>query len=114
LTIYGLDRRSSAGGPSSPYCDDDTGGSKHTEDDAAAVASLWLDWGREYESLDSVLFRVPSEDGLAGRFRRQIADAADDELWLIGEAASRSWRSSEPSSGVRTSTRSVRSSWRTS
>jgi len=57
-----------------------------TEDDSAAVASLWLDWGREYESLDSVLFRVPSEDGLAGWFRRQIAEATDDELWLVGES----------------------------
>jgi GNAT superfamily N-acetyltransferase len=57
-----------------------------TEDDSAAIASLWLDWGREYESLDSVLFRVPSEDGLAGWFRRQIAEATDDELWLVGES----------------------------
>src|SRR5262249_12186114 len=57
-----------------------------TEDDSAAVASLWLDWGREYEGINPVLFRVPSEDGLTSWFKRQIAEATDDDLWLAGES----------------------------
>lgn len=56
-----------------------------TGDDGDALASLWLDWGREYESEDPVLFRVPSANGLAEWFRRQIGESSGDELWLVAE-----------------------------
>lgn len=56
-----------------------------TADDADALASLWLEWGQEYESMDPLLFRVPSENGLGEWFGRQIAETSSDELWLVGE-----------------------------
>ena len=54
-------------------------------DDAAAIASLWIEWGREYEQLDGELFRVPSGNGLVTWFAGRIESATEDQAWLVAE-----------------------------
>jgi GNAT superfamily N-acetyltransferase len=58
--------------------------------DAAPLAELWLEFGRDYATLDPVQFRVPEENGLAAWFEARL-DAArgDDATWLVAERGRR-------------------------
>jgi GNAT superfamily N-acetyltransferase len=50
------------------------------------MARIWIEAGRYYTELDPGLFQVPSDDGLAERFDRDVVEeAADDTLQLVAE-----------------------------
>jgi GNAT superfamily N-acetyltransferase len=55
--------------------------------DAAALARLWLEFGRYYCDLDPVQYQVPREDGLVEWFRELLQERTDDDVtWLVAEA----------------------------
>lgn len=53
--------------------------------DGAGCAEVWIDTGRYYHALEPGTFQIPSRDGLADSFERDIADVASGRLYLVAE-----------------------------
>jgi len=53
--------------------------------DGPGCAEVWIDVGRYYTTLDPRIFQIPSSDGLADAFERDLADAVPGQLYLVAE-----------------------------
>src|SRR5437763_2096289 len=59
-------------------------------DDAGALAEAWVEFGRYYENLNPVRFRVPKEEGLVEWEEKKLREEpGEDRIWLVAERAGR-------------------------